>query len=579
MYRPGIGEVELPNEIERALEEQRLVFFCGAGISVYTGLPLFKQLVEKVCRRTCGPIDELTGDELEPVKDAFRAKQYDRALGLLEQAVTEWTMRREVINQLTTSFRGELAFHKAILDLARVPGGGYHLVTTNFDDRFCSAGLEEAWIHDAPRLAPPRPQDWHHATYLHGRVKPDDPDGRQLVLTSADFGRAYLEEGWAARFVVELFREFTILFIGYSVEDPVMSYLVDALAAHRRQSRQFKSAFALIGFDVQKPDDLDKQVRAWRAKNIEPIPFPKAGRDDYSAMNAALIAWAEDCRLGLQSRINTALRATTQAYLQRDREAEQVVWALSRHDGSVAKAFASAEQPADPSWLKAFDEIEIPQADGQRFKLTSFPCDPASGAPMLIANPLAGPATGRYAPHRLSPVTHQIGLWISKHLDRDEVVQWAAHQQGMLHPDLAGVIAWRMQRKDCEVSELKRRFWSIVIMEADRRVLSIFDLLSLSRIMAGSTYVRRRVIVDSLEPTLRIARSHGFWFGEQGQIRKTLRDLVHLDIEVNDRDGLIVGEGHKGVLPDEDLRELSDELTSLLVTALQLGHFWLQHCG
>ena len=47
MYRPGIGEVELPNEIERALEEQRLVFFCGAGISVYTGLPLFKGLVEE----------------------------------------------------------------------------------------------------------------------------------------------------------------------------------------------------------------------------------------------------------------------------------------------------------------------------------------------------------------------------------------------------------------------------------------------------------------------------------------------------------------------------------------------------
>ncbi len=197
-----------------------------------------------------------------------------------------------------------------------------------------------------------------------------------MVLTSADFGRAYLQDGWAARFIVELFREFTVLFIGYSVEDPVMSYLVDALAAHRRHSQQFRTAFALVGFDDDKLGDRDARVREWQAKSIEPIPFPKAGPHDYGAMNAALVAWAEDHRLGLQSRINTALRATNQAYLQRDKEAEQVVWALSRHDGSVAKAFAIAEPPADPSWLRAFEEIEVPQRDGQRFKLMSFPCFP-----------------------------------------------------------------------------------------------------------------------------------------------------------------------------------------------------------
>jgi NAD-dependent SIR2 family protein deacetylase len=35
---------EIPSEVLYALEEERLVFFCGAGISVYTGLPDFKQL-------------------------------------------------------------------------------------------------------------------------------------------------------------------------------------------------------------------------------------------------------------------------------------------------------------------------------------------------------------------------------------------------------------------------------------------------------------------------------------------------------------------------------------------------------
>jgi hypothetical protein len=566
MYRPGIGEVELPNEIERALEEHRLVFFCGAGVSVYSGLPLFKGLVEVTFGETYRPIRELSEDHLEPAKVSFCVGQYDRALGLLEVALTPGTMRRAVIAELSKRYDGELTLHKAILDLARVPDGGYHLVTTNFDTRFESAGLEEQWVHDAPRLAPPRPRDWHHATYLHGRIKADDPDGRHLVLTSADFGRAYLQDGWAARFVVELFREFTVLFIGYSVEDPVMSYLVDALAAQRRYLRQFRTAFALVGFDERTPSDRDARVRDWRAKSIEPITFPKAGPDDYSAMSEALVAWAEDRRLGLESRINAALRATTQAYLQRDKEAEQVVWALSRHDGSVAKAFATAEPPADPSWLRAFEEIEVPQGDGQRFKLVSFPSLPANDrSPSGGGSPLAGQAARQYASSKLSPVTRHIGAWISRHLDHEEVIQWAARQQGMLHPEFAGVIAWRMAQPDCQISEVKRRFWSVVLMLVNRPDRSIFDLWWISKVSPAG---RRHAIVEALRPMLSIAPPYGSWFEEHGLVPKRVRDLAHIEITLNDPDGIFVREK---TLTEDDLAELSDEFTTLLSEALQFA--------
>ena len=50
-----------------------------------------------------------------------------------------------------------------------------------------------------------------------------------MVLTDADFGRAYLTEGWARRFLVELFRQFTVLFVGYGHNDTVMNYLARAL--------------------------------------------------------------------------------------------------------------------------------------------------------------------------------------------------------------------------------------------------------------------------------------------------------------------------------------------------------------
>jgi hypothetical protein len=568
MYRPGIGEVELPNEVERALEKERLVFFCGAGVSAYTGLPLFKGLVEAVFRNTYRPIDELSGDPLEPAKAAFCASQYDRALGLLEQALTAGSMRRAVTAELSKQYDGDLFLHKALLDLARVPKGGYHLVTTNFDARFKDAGLEEHWVHDAPRLAPPRPLDWHHATYLHGRIKADDPDRRQLILTSADFGRAYLQDAWAARFVVELFREFTVLFIGYSVTDPVMSYLVDALAAHRRHSQQFRTAFALAGFDDEKPGDRDVRVRDWQAKSIDPITFPMAGPHDYTAMNHALVAWAEDHRLGLQSRINTALRATNQPYLQRNKETEQVIWALSRHDGSVAGAFATAESPADPSWLKAFEEIEVPQEDGQRFRLLSFPSRPAGDGSPLVGVPLAGAGARPYVSSKLSTVTHRIGVWISRHLDSKVVVEWASKQHGMLHPEFAGVIAWRMGQPDCRISEINRRFWSIVLMLSDRHDRSLFDIWRLSEFYPADRALRWHVIVQSLRPMLVLGPSYGSWFEEHDSIPKRLMDCARIEITLSDPDGIIVGEE---TLAEDDLVGLSDELTTLLSEALRLA--------
>jgi hypothetical protein len=494
-------------------------------------------LVERVFRTTYRPIQKLSGDELEPARAAYRANQFDRALGLLEQTLRPGVMRRAVIGELSKQFDGELFLHKAILDLARVPDRGYHIVTTNFDSRFEEAGLKEHWIHDAPRLAPPRPDGWHHATYLHGRIKADDPDGQELVLTSADFGRSYLQDGWAARFVVELFREFIVLFIGYSVEDPVMSYPVDALAAHRRHSRQFKTAYALVGFDSTKPGDRDVQVRDWRAKSIEPITFPKIGPKDYSAQETALVAWAEDHRLGLQSRISMALRATSQAYLQRDKEAEQVVWALSKHDGSIAKAFAGAEPPADPSWLRAFEEIEVPEEDNRQHKLTSFPSAPTDEQSLTVGGcPLVGSGAGHNSRNKLSPVTHHIGVWVSRHIDKEEVIQWVTRHHGILHPDFVGLIAWRMGQADCSASELHRRFWFIALLCVDTTNESMADLLMLSKAAPADRDLRRQVILHSLRPRLRMTRPHGSWFEDQTSEPRRLHDLVRLEITLTDQD-------------------------------------------
>ena len=62
-------------------------------------------------------------------------------------------------------------------------------------------------VFRAPAL--PLGNDFNGIVHVHGAVS--HPGG--MVLTDKDFGRAYLTEGWARRFLVALFRHFTVLFV------------------------------------------------------------------------------------------------------------------------------------------------------------------------------------------------------------------------------------------------------------------------------------------------------------------------------------------------------------------------------
>ena len=67
----------------------------------------------------------------------------------------------------------------------------------------------------APRLPVPR-LGRNGVVHLHGFLGDFGDDIWELVLSSADFGAAYLVDGWATRFLRELFRHFVVLFVGYS---------------------------------------------------------------------------------------------------------------------------------------------------------------------------------------------------------------------------------------------------------------------------------------------------------------------------------------------------------------------------
>lgn len=248
-----ISGIDFPQLLADALRDQRLVIFAGAGVSIPqpAGLPTFRKLAEAVASGT--------GEELEV------GEPEDRFLGRLHHKGQQ--VHLQAAQELRKNSPKPTGLHRDLLALyPRL--GPLRLVTTNFDTLFEEAARESTGVQPEVFPAPALPlgREFHGIVHVHGTIdKPHD-----MVLTDADFGRAYLTEGWARRFLVDLFRSFTVLFVGYGHSDTVMNYLARALPVEQTQRR----------FVLTEESDGNR----WQILGIEPVYFNKASSDDYSAL-------------------------------------------------------------------------------------------------------------------------------------------------------------------------------------------------------------------------------------------------------------------------------------------------------
>ncbi|MGQ2979618.1 MAG: SIR2 family protein, partial [Polaromonas sp.] len=334
---------DIPDALLQAHEEGRVVFFCGAGISYPAGLPGFKGLVEEIYR-----LNGTTPSDIE--REALDRGQFDAALDLLERRLPgqRLAVRRALAQALKPNLRrkGATDTHAALLRLARSREGALRLVTTNFDRVFQTASKRTGQgfqAYAAPMLPMPKNSRWNGLVYLHGLLsdKTDDTALHRLVITSGDFGLAYLTERWAARFVSELFRNYVVCFVGYSINDPVLRYMMDALAADRMLGEVTPQAWALG--DCEPGQERRKTIE-WEAKGVAPILYEvPAGSHDHSALYKTLHAWAETYRdgvLGKERIVVSHALARPSTGTQQDDFVGRMLWALSDKSGLPAKRFA-----------------------------------------------------------------------------------------------------------------------------------------------------------------------------------------------------------------------------------------------
>ncbi|MCA1701804.1 MAG: DUF4020 domain-containing protein [Actinobacteria bacterium] len=262
-------DVDVPEEVITAHRVGDLVLFVGAGASVDapSSLPTFVELTEKIALES--------GRELS---DADRARP-DRYLGELhEQHGVE--VHRRVADRLSPAGSQPNALHTALTDLG-VAGSAVRIITTNYDLHLSTELASRS--PDSPRYtAPALPvgDNFSGLVYLHGAL---DHLTASLVVTDRDFGRAYLTDAWAARFLERMFGRFVVLFVGYSHEDLVMTYLARGLG---RASRRY----AL----TNKPDSVE-----WRRLGIQPIGYARTDSGGHDALPAAIAAWAKRASMGL----------------------------------------------------------------------------------------------------------------------------------------------------------------------------------------------------------------------------------------------------------------------------------------
>lgn len=262
-----VSGVEFPAELVDAHRAGRLVLFVGAGASrdEPAGLPDFKALTRSIAGEAHYEVAESDLDHPDVV------------LGRIEDRGVDIHLR--VAEQLSVPESKHNRLHEAVVDLA-LTAPTLRLVTTNFDRHLTSAiEARGAEVEEYAAPALPMGDNFAGLVYLHGTLR--QPPQR-LVVTDGDFGKAYLRDAWAARFLERMFAEFSVLFIGYSHGDVVMRYLARALGPDGQR-------YVL----TDTPGERD-----WKDLGLRPIGYEVVD-NSHAALGHSLGRWAEIAGMGL----------------------------------------------------------------------------------------------------------------------------------------------------------------------------------------------------------------------------------------------------------------------------------------
>lgn len=485
---------EIPDELLLASDEGRVVFFCGAGVSrAKARLPDFFGLADQVLRSLGVAEHSPAAKFLAEARDMEERTgvpglvSADRVFGLLEREFLSVDIDRAVAKALVPDKDADLTAHELLLDLATSRDGKTKLVTTNFDRLFDGCGRDlEAW--QPPRLPDPaRPGELNGIVYLHGRATEsyDGSEGDGFVLSSAEFGRAYLAEGWATRFFKDVIDRYAVVFVGYAADDPPVQYLLEALS---KTKGRLSDVYAF-----QSGEDDEAKAR-WQHKGVTAIPYASENR--HEALWISLEAWADRAKdpEAWQERTMELARRGPEALTPFERE--QVTHLVSTKEG--ARRFLESDPLPPATWLCVFDRsIRYSTPDTILSGKNEGKIVDPFGLYGLANDPVPPPVhPDDFAPERETPATawdafslnrrdsaelrddhiavlrggaslkagplpdrmNLLGRWLARVSHQNAAVWWGARQGG-LHDWIQQRIRWSLERGDAGCEPHMHQAW------------------------------------------------------------------------------------------------------------------------
>lgn len=468
------GDVDLPLELVEALSADHLVLFVGAGASLNppSSLPLYSDLARQIADLAAVPFDE------NMPTDAFLGRLADQG---------DFDVHRQAKSITGSAASRFNAVHAALVAVADVASP--RIITTNYDNHIASAadaaGIDLGHRYFAPAL--PLGRSFSGLVHLHGSVTMPEAG---LVLTDRDFGHAYLTDAWASRFLQGVFAEYTVLFVGYSHSDVVLSYLAMGLPPGARR-------FAL----TSSPED-----EKWDRLQIQPIGYPSV--DDHVAVQLALEAWVTRAKMGLLDHRSRIRDIVAGGPPKTPVDVDYLDSMLITPEG--AKLFA--EVATDPGWL---DWMDSRSSFAALFN-SSMPLSPGSEA-----------------------LAHWFSTAYAADASRSDAALAAIQRHGQaLHEGFVNRLAWSIKPLWTTNPDTARRWQALIATSLGTKLLGASatetlhsrrtseratDLILLRRTLVPFIRLRKPLIWDDSE---RIRPSHEIaWPIDSATLKESLENL------------------------------------------------------
>lgn len=189
---------EMIDELKKALKDEKLVIFVGAGISKNSGIPTWGQIVRVFAEKIGYPDHRLTTDEYIRIPQYFygidKSERHEEYYKTIKESVN-LDAKPNLINKLINDIHPK------------------HIVTTNYDKLMDEASEGYEIITEDKELLKVRGKNY--LIKMHG----DIDDVRKIVFKEDDFLQYSETHRVMEIFLKALLIDHVFLFVGYSLND------------------------------------------------------------------------------------------------------------------------------------------------------------------------------------------------------------------------------------------------------------------------------------------------------------------------------------------------------------------------